>query len=170
MNLENLANIGEFIGAAGVVASLVYLSIQIKRNESTTRAATTQELLSKSIDTLLSHESDSPMIKASLSQPLSETEQKRLELYEFALFSHFNNAHHQNLAGKLDDEIWAMYDARTRRNVNQIANFDDWWQVYNVNFTKSFCDYIELIRAEQIQNNSESKENAESESDNQKKD
>ena len=29
MNLENLANIGEFIGAAGVVASLVYLSIQI---------------------------------------------------------------------------------------------------------------------------------------------
>ncbi len=146
MNLENLAYIGEFVAAIGVVASLVYLSIQIKRNESTTRAATTQELLSKSVDMLLWHDENSPMLKASIGESLSPKDRKRFELASFALFSHFNNAHHQNLAGKLDEEIWNMYDARTRRNVNQMDDFDVWWGRYKVNFTKSFRSYIEGIK------------------------
>lgn len=145
MNLENLAYIGEFIAAIGVIASLVYLSIQIKRNESTTRAATTQELLSKSIDMLLWHDENSPMLKALAGDTLSEKDKKRLELSSFALFSHFNNAHHQNLSGKLDEEIWRMYDARTRRNVKQMEDFDAWWNRYKVNFTSSFRKYIEGI-------------------------
>ena len=41
MTLQDLTYIGDLVAAAGVVASLVYLSIQIRRNESTTRAATT---------------------------------------------------------------------------------------------------------------------------------
>ncbi|MDB4511866.1 hypothetical protein N9060_00245 [Arenicella sp.] len=146
MNLENLAYIGEFVAAIGVVASLVYLSIQIKRSESTTRAATTQELLSKSIDMLLWHDENSPMLKHAIGEPLSQKDRKRLELAMFALFSHFNNAHHQNAAGKLDPEIWDMYDARTRRNVKQMNDFDQWWSQYKINFTGSFCDYIEQIK------------------------
>ena len=146
MTLEDLANIGEFIAAIGVVASLVYLSIQIKRNESTTRAATTQELLSKSIDMLLWHDDKSPMLKANAGEPLSEKEAKRLDLATLALFSHFNNAHHQYLAGKLDTEIWTMYEARTLRNVNQMADFNEWWSQYKNNFTQSFREYIEEIK------------------------
>ena len=146
MTLEDLANIGEFIAAIGVVASLVYLSIQIKRNESTTRAATTQELLSKSIDMLLWHDDKSPMLKANAGEPLSEKEANRLDLMTLALFSHFNNAHHQYLAGKLDAEIWTMYEARTLRNVNQMTDFNEWWNQYKNNFTQSFRDYIEKIK------------------------
>ena len=146
LSLEDLANIGELIAAIGVVASLVYLSIQIKRNESTTRAATTQELLSKSIDMLLWHDESSPMLKAASGDQLSELDKKRLEIATFALFSHFNNAHHQYKSDKLDDEIWEMYDARTRRNVKSMNDFDQWWNTYKVNFTRSFCDYIEEIK------------------------
>ena len=146
MDLQVLAYIGELVGAIGVVASLIYLSVQIKRNESTTRAATTQELLSKSIDMLLSTPSDSPLLKVTSDEPLSVAEKAQLDLLYFARFSHFNNAHHQNLAGKLDKEIWQMYDARTERNVQQMEGFETWWSIYKVNFTESFRNYIQDIQ------------------------
>lgn len=146
MDLQVLAYIGELIGAIGVVASLVYLSVQIKRNESTTRAATTQDLLSKSIDMLLSTNSaDSPMHKIACREPLTEAEKAQLDVLYFARFSHFNDAYHQHLCGKLDAEIWDMYDARTRRNVGQMTDFESWWDKYKINFTESFRNYIETF-------------------------
>lgn len=146
MTLQSLAYIGELVAALGVVASLVYLGIQIRRSESTTRAATTQELLSKSIDMLITQESDSPIMKASLGKELTDVEVAKMDQLYFARFSHFNNAQHQNSVGKLDPEIWDMYDARARRNVKQMPDFDRWWQQYKENFTASFRTYIDQIK------------------------
>lgn len=145
MTLQELAYIGELVAAFGVIASLVYLGIQIRRNESTTRAATTQDLLSKSIDMLLSQDIDSPMIKAICGKQLSDLEQARLDQIYFARLSHFNDAYHQNKVGKLDSEIWEMYDFRTRRNIKQISNFEEWWAKYRLSFTASFREYVESI-------------------------
>ena len=146
MILGVTVQIAELVGAIGVVASLVYLAIQIRRNESTTRAATTQELLSKSIDMLLSQDENSPLYKLQSGQVLSGSDKIKLEQLYFARFSHFNNAQHQNSVGKLDPEIWAMYEARTRRNIPQMEDFDDWWEKYQDNFTQSFKNYVASIR------------------------
>ena len=146
MILGVTVQIAELVSAVGVIASLVYLAIQIRRNESTTRAGTTQELLSKSIDMLLSQDENSPLYKLQSGQVLSGADKIKLEQLYFARFSHFNNAQHQNSVGKLDPEIWAMYDARTRRNIQQIEDFDDWWEKYQDNFTQSFKDYVVSIR------------------------
>ncbi len=43
MTLEDLGNIGEFVGAVGVVVTLVYLAVQIRRNTISVRASTFQE-------------------------------------------------------------------------------------------------------------------------------
>ena len=146
MSLTTFVQIAELVSAAGVIASLIYLAIQIRRNESTTRAATTQDLLSKSIDMILSQDVDSPLIKSSCNQTLTELEKARLEQLYFARLSHFNDAYHQNKVGKLDSEIWDMYDARTRRNIKQIPNFDQWWDKFHMNFTSSFRAYVQEIR------------------------
>ena len=145
MNLQDLAYIGDLIAAAGVVASLIYLSVQIQRSESTTRAATTQELLSKSIEILLSHDNNSPVIKAAAGEELSNMDKELLDRSHFALFSHFNNAYHQNLSGKLDQEIWDMYNARILKNVRKMQDFDIWWDKYKENFTETFHEYIESM-------------------------
>lgn len=146
MVFGTIVQIAELISAAGVIASLVYLGIQIRRNESTTRAATTQDLLSKSIDMILSQDAESPLIKLASGQKLTDIDETRLEQLYFARLSHFNDAHHQNEVGKLDAEIWEMYDARTRRNIKQIPNFDLWWEKFKMNFTASFRHYVEKIK------------------------
>ncbi len=45
MDWESIGAIGEVIGAAGVIATLVYLAIQIRLNTNSTRAATFDSIL-----------------------------------------------------------------------------------------------------------------------------
>lgn len=44
VTLQDLGNIGEFVGAVGVVVSLVYLAVQIRQNTKATRANSVQDL------------------------------------------------------------------------------------------------------------------------------
>ena len=46
MNLESLGNIGEFIGGLAVIASLVYLAVQIRQNTKLLRSASRQDIVS----------------------------------------------------------------------------------------------------------------------------
>ena len=48
MTLEDLGNIGEFVGAIAVVMSLLYLAIQIRQNTKTVRTSTYQSVLESS--------------------------------------------------------------------------------------------------------------------------
>ena len=48
MTLEDLGNIGEFVGAIAVVVSLLYLAIQIRQNTKTVRTSTYQAVLESS--------------------------------------------------------------------------------------------------------------------------
>ena len=44
MNWTAIATIAEIIGAAGVIASLIYLAVQIRQSTKVTRAETTKDL------------------------------------------------------------------------------------------------------------------------------
>ena len=52
--LQSLGNIGEFVGAIGVVVSLVYLAQQMKQNTTSVRAASFNSMVQNSI-ALLEH-------------------------------------------------------------------------------------------------------------------
>ncbi len=45
MTLDNLGNIGELIGAIGVIVTLVYLAMQIRQNTGSIRTAAFQEVI-----------------------------------------------------------------------------------------------------------------------------
>ena len=53
-SLQSLGNIGEFVGAIGVVISLVYLAQQMKQNTNSVRAASFNSMVQNSIG-LLEH-------------------------------------------------------------------------------------------------------------------
>ena len=48
MNWEAIATVAEVIGAIGVVASLLYVGVQIRQNSETTKAATIAQVLDQS--------------------------------------------------------------------------------------------------------------------------
>ena len=49
MTLEDLGNLGEFVAAIGVIASLVYLALQIRQNTASLRSSTHQQLAQLSV-------------------------------------------------------------------------------------------------------------------------
>ena len=51
MTLEDLGNLGEFIGALAVVVSLAYLAVQIRHNTKTVRTSTYQAVLDSNMRT-----------------------------------------------------------------------------------------------------------------------
>lgn len=138
MSLDDLGNVGEAIGALGVITSLIYLAIQIRKNDVSTRASTTQSLLSTSTDMLLQR-----VYSGFEFENATEFQKKTLL---FAIFSHMNSAHYQRRVGTLDDEAWSMFDGRLRRLVRTSEDFDSWWEEYRINFTEPFVEYVDSIR------------------------
>ena len=137
INWEAIGAGAELLGAIGVIASLIYLATQIRRNDISTRASATQALLQTSTEMLLHNAYEGI-------QPDDFTEQQSASRL-FAILSHFNNAHYQHSVGVLDAEVWEMYDSRLRRIIKEYLIFESWWKTGKINFTESFVKHVEGV-------------------------
>ena len=63
MNWEAIGTIAEIVGAAGVIASLLYLAIQIRQSTKVARAETTKDLYLASRDAILQIASNDELAK-----------------------------------------------------------------------------------------------------------
>ena len=63
MTLEDLADLGEIIGAIAVLVTLMYLTIQIRQSSAATRAQTRQALADSQI-TYLNSRAIEPVVRA----------------------------------------------------------------------------------------------------------
>lgn len=138
MTIADLGSIGEFVGAIGVIVSLVYLAVQIRRNDQSTRAATVQSLLGRSTDITL-------QLVYSKFDPETASGGDRDRLL-FGIFSHFNNAFYQKSVGILDEETWLMFDERIKVVIDRQDDFEGWWERNKINYTTRFVAHVDQLR------------------------
>jgi hypothetical protein len=138
MTIMELGALGEFVGAIAVVATLVYLAIQIRQNthamEKGERLALAQAYQNRAdgLQNMMVHAADSkhvgPIISklveagypedvASL-EILTSDERARFRLWQIAQQTHWDNMYFQYQQGFLDDEYF--YDA-FRERVRRLA-------------------------------------------------
>lgn len=114
MSLQDLGNLGEFVGAIGVVISLVYLARQMKMNTQSVRAASFNSMVENSIRLLehafRDHEFAAFLARAE-SDPhsLSVEERVRWDAYMTAVYRHFGNLQYAHRVGTLDHQMWEAY-------------------------------------------------------------
>jgi hypothetical protein len=114
MTLEDLGNIGEFLGAIGVVVSLVYLALQIRLNSRSIQASSYQSMTSHLAE-LNRVVVESPEIARILdvgSQDLtnlSAEERSRFELILVNRLRHFETLHYHYVRGLLEEPVWQAY-------------------------------------------------------------
>ena len=70
MNWEAIGAIGEVVGAAGVIATLIYLAAQIRQNAAATRADIRQSLAEQQTQFINTRATD-PFLRASMEKVLS---------------------------------------------------------------------------------------------------
>ena len=151
MNWDAVGAIGEIIGAAAVVISLVYLAVQIKQNSKMVAANTFQSIsttASRETMEIAQNESLSALIVKMTSEPpsITPTEAMQAQLLLRAIFRNYENHYYQYSRGYFEDEVWSGY---VNTMGEQLASpfGRTWWENHQRAFGKSFVAFVnnELI-------------------------
>lgn len=149
MDLESLANLGEVVGAAAVVVSLIYLAIQVRQN---TRAQQTENF-SRALDRVaamqasLSQDSETAVIfSKGVLDPSQLTPKERMQftwaMYE--LFGAFEFMFFASNANAIPDEVWRRWASAVAWWMS-FPGVRSWWNVRPIPLTSSFTSYVESI-------------------------
>lgn len=146
MNLQELAQIG---GVVGVIASLIYVAIQIRNNSRATRAATFQQLSSALASDWLDMSRNPEMISLVLRgsddfESLNRIEKARMRFFLMGYCRRFENAFFQHKVGTLKDKDWRGMSADIHilfsLHGSRIA-----WPLIKNRSSPEFSDFIDAI-------------------------
>lgn len=108
--LETLANLGEFIGAVGVIVSIVYLAIQIRQNTKALRSTSYHQAAEQTWSACLAMSQNGELadilVKAQEGMPLTPQETLRLQAQDIALVYGFENMMRLYEEGLVDTDVY----------------------------------------------------------------
>ena len=147
MTLQDLGNIGEFVGAVGVVASLVYLAIQIRQNTRSVRASMYQEAVrdvAAASDVLASDAELARIWRTGLRDfdALQPDERQRFAAYALGLLRRMENVFYQTRHGALDFASWKGL-LESLRFMHAQPGFVAWWARAQDVFSPAFREYVD---------------------------
>jgi hypothetical protein len=148
MNWEALGAIGEIIGAAAVVASLVYLAIQIRSQNRESRLASTHQVIEgyrTSIAWLKDPDMASIFIDAIEDYDgLSVKQRLQFDMYLTNAFRSLEEAYLQYQSGRLDPEAWRAAMAPLRDTI-ATETFGKFWARRKHHFREDWASYVESL-------------------------
>jgi hypothetical protein len=112
MTLEDIGNIGELIAAFGVIVSLIFLGIQIKRNTKALYTANQDTSVSRSIDTIRFFASN-PLFAALYQEglqaydQLNENDKFRFNLLLMSLTVDWYDQYTKYCDGQISEDVWS---------------------------------------------------------------
>jgi hypothetical protein len=133
MTLEQLGAIGEFVGAIAVIASVLYLAVQIRHGVRSSEGAAVQNVTSlfarMQFDLARDPELWTLMERAHRGEALTNVERGRAGDLLAAYFIAFENFHYQHLAGLMGP---TAFRARERVIANILSSpfAREWWAEY----------------------------------------
>jgi hypothetical protein len=146
MSLQDLANLGEFIGGIAVIVSLVYLAIQIRQNTQSLRAATFQTVADSISELVAPFATDSDLGRIFVAGlqadgSLSEDEERQFHFMLLGGLRRFENAYMQWRSGVLSDEQFEGFRNGMVRIIRSPGG-QRWWPMWRDHFGKSFREFV----------------------------
>jgi hypothetical protein len=147
LSLQDLGNLGEFIGAIGVVVSLIYLAAQIRHNTRAVRASAQQETTRDASDFLGQVSSSAEMariLRVGLGEwdKLDDDDRMRFSMLLFRVFFNFQHLFSLNREHNLEPEFWASQREVVLWYMRQ-PGVHRWWSGSKSRLNRSFVEYIE---------------------------
>ena len=145
--LQDLGNLGEFVGALGVVFSLIYLARQMRHNTTTVRAAAFNSMTENSIRLLentFSSAEFTEFLHRAQSDPseLTPAESIRWDSYMTAAFRHFGNLVYQHRVGSLDQLMWEAYQRSLKEHL-RVPAWRTWYEGNSDLFSTSLTEQVD---------------------------
>lgn len=150
MNWDAVGAIAEALGAIGVIASVLYLAVQIRTNtksqESTVQHSLHEETVSRMMAFAQDTELAEKLVKANQSwDELTTIEKAQVASFMRAVFKGFENIYLQYQRGfySRDDFIGAIEAIRLNMRPSY---FDRFWEREKITFRGSFQEFIDELR------------------------
>jgi hypothetical protein len=147
VNLEDLANVGEFVSGVAVVASLVYLALQVRQNTASIRTENFARGLERvsAMQSMLSRDARLATLHARgvLDVGLL-TPQERIQFtwWLAEACGTFEFMFHQARSGAMPDEVWERWRAIIAWWFSY-AGVQAWWRANPTPFSASFSAFVE---------------------------
>ncbi len=147
MSWEAVSALADSLGAIGVVVSLVYVAIEIRRNTRTMRGATHEVSIEHANSVILSM-GTSPVLAGIVLRgcqdftSLSKEERLQFGCYWQAAFIGTEGSHLQYTRGNLDENVWQR-DISVLRPWLQTPGVQIWWERNPVVFTPEFSAIVQ---------------------------
>jgi hypothetical protein len=147
MNWEAIGAIAELLGAIGVIASLVYVGIQVRQNTRSVRAATYDAMVRTSGD-FLSPLIEDPELAAAFERAVASwpevdpRSRERVMYLLTQLFRNWENAFFQWKQGTLAQGLWAPW-RRVILSYYHQPGLQEWWKVRKTAYSEEFQRYLE---------------------------
>lgn len=151
MNLEQLANLGELIGGVAVVASLIYLAVQIRQNTRMVKSSTLAENTQMWTSVLLTL-ADKDQVPAFAYGFFANDQVEPAKFTQFqlqcrAFFASLEQQHHQYANGTLDEETYQGYARNISKTVLGFPGFRAYWDMYREDYTPLFREHLDELIA-----------------------
>lgn len=148
MNWEALGAIGEIVGAAGVIVSLLYLAGQVRSNARQVRHASAQAVLDKlnSLIGQLAFATGAADVwtrgLSGLSALTDDEEMVRFSSMLMQAFWAYEEVFHYRQAGVIED--WAWLHARAPiDHMMRTPGFQQWWKIRSAWFGEEFQVFLD---------------------------
>ncbi len=145
--LEQWAFIAEVASGIGVIASLIYLAVQIRQNSKMVAAQTFQSISSTSAD-LAFRMGENPematLIAAALGdgEGLTRKQHLQIDLILRAAFRNFENYYYQYMRGFLEEDMWEGFRQTMLTQISGKVG-RDWWSRNKIAFGKRYREFID---------------------------
>ena len=148
MDIMELGAIGELVGGTAVIATLVYLALQIRQDAHSTRSLAAQGMINGQAQSLFLLATDEDLARIvrvgwldDAEDSLSPGEWHRCSSYLVGFYVQVDFAYHQHLAGRLDESVW-------NRMADEIPLFftrgmKRWWEQDKPRFSPEFVAFVE---------------------------
>lgn len=147
MSWDAVGAIAELMGAIGVIASLVYLAVQIRQNTSTVSANTFQSVQDASILRMLALAENDELAERFVQGMINPDTLEGVRRFQFdiwmrANFKGYENYFYQHKMGLLDDVSWKASREAIRASVTP-PGIPKWWGLNRQLFRSDFADMID---------------------------
>ena len=147
MDLAQLANLGEFIGGAAVLVTLIYLAVQVRSNGREQRMLSmreaTREMASVNQSVGDSKEKAELWLKGSRDfEELDAVERLRFSVANGHIFRTLEQIYYQEREGGIEPELWRGF-MNQLRDVAAYPGIQAWWTTRSHWYGERFCAFVQ---------------------------
>ena len=149
MNWEAVSAIANLFAALGVIATLIYLAIQIRQNTKAVRSSTIENLihsLAATAQAAVENEYMVPLMLKANAGPDSLTEEERVRLHFWFImtFRRFEGVYFQRDLGLVDTAVIEGFE-RSHLSILASKSGKAWWANAKEIFNSGFVSYVEEL-------------------------